>query len=71
MGFYGLGSLKVTCRPKHVGPEHKLNSKCIIIRACVNIFLYFKVIRRYSKLGNVLCESNDFLSLRRAGLSSG
>jgi hypothetical protein len=48
-----------------------LDGKCFIIRGCVNIWLYFKVIRRYSKLGNVLCESNDFLSLRRAGLSFG
>ena len=54
------GSLKVTYRPKHVGPENKLNSKCIVIKSCVIIWLYYKVNQRYSKLGNVLFESNDF-----------
>ena len=37
-GRVWTGSLKVTYRPKHVVPEHKLSSKCIVIISCVSIF---------------------------------
>jgi hypothetical protein len=71
MWGYGLVHRRWTISPKHVGPGNKLNSKYIVFEICVSMWLYYKIIQMYSKLGNVLCESKDFLPLGQTGLSSG